>query len=139
MMLHRIEPMVLYHVTLRDRVAKIRRQGLKPHVPGKVWGIADPAMTKGKPVVWLTADPHTFHHHKHPLKACRKSDAVLLTILISWKAPKLLHYMSWFDRRKKKHWLQCQNNPAGWFVYFGRIPPSQIIFGLERRKRKAAS
>jgi hypothetical protein len=72
--------MVLYHQTPKDRVAKIRREGLKPHVPGKVWGICDPAMTGGKPVVWLTADQHTFHHAKHPDKKMRKPDAVLLTI-----------------------------------------------------------
>jgi hypothetical protein len=57
--------------------------------------------TGGKPVVWLTADQHTFHHAKHPDKKMRKPDAVLLTILINWKEPKLRHYMSWLDPRKK--------------------------------------
>jgi len=128
--------MVLYHATLKDRVAQIRRQGLKSHVPGKVHGVADPSMTRGKPVVWLTADPHTWHHAKHPRKAFRKSEAVLLTILINWSAPKLRHYMSWFDPGKKENWRQCQNNPAAWFVYFGKIPPAWIIGGLERPKRK---
>jgi hypothetical protein len=52
-------------------------------------------------VVWLTADQHTFHHAKHPDKKMRKPDAVLLTILINWKEPKLRHYMSWLDPRKK--------------------------------------
>jgi CRISPR-associated endonuclease Cas3-HD len=59
------------------------------------------AGTGGKPVVWLTADQHTFHHAKHPDKKMRKPDAVLLTILINWKEPKLRHYMSWLDPRKK--------------------------------------
>jgi hypothetical protein len=122
-----IEPMVLYHVTRKDRVAQIRREGLKPHLPGKVWGICDPVMTRGKPVVWLTADKHTWRHVKHPNKAWREPDAVLLTILINWSAPKLQHYLSWFDPRKKLPWLDCPNNTAAWFVYFGTISPKQIM------------
>jgi hypothetical protein len=121
-------PMVLYHVTHRSFVAKIRRRGLKPHVPGKVWGVSDPELTRGKPAVWLTADPTTWRHAKHPNKAFRDLDAVLLTVLINWSAPKLHHYMSWMDPRKKNSWLDCPNNPAAWFVYFGTIPPKQIIW-----------
>jgi hypothetical protein len=129
-------PMVLYHVTRKDRVAKIRREGLKPHVPGKVWGEADPSITGGKPVVWLTADPHSWRHIAHPNKAFRNPDTVLLKILINWRAPKLRHYMSWFDPQKKQNWLYCQNNPAAWFVYFGKIGPSLIVDGLERPRRR---
>src|SRR5262249_27728561 len=121
-------PMVLYHATLRSRLAQIRRKGLKPHVPGKVWGVCDPAMTRNKPVVWLTADPTTWKHARHPHKAERDPNTVLLTVLIDWSAPKLWHYMSWFDPGKKKHWLHCQNNPAAWFVYFGTISPKQIFW-----------
>jgi hypothetical protein len=76
--------MVLYHTTVRSRVPQIRRKGLKPHVPGKVWGRADPAMTRNKPVVWLTADPATWPHAKHPNKAFRDPDKVLLRIQIWW-------------------------------------------------------
>jgi hypothetical protein len=126
----------IYHVTLKDRVAKIRSQGLKPHVPGKVWGLCDPSATRGKPVVWLTADPHQWRHPNHPDKSFRQPDAVLLTIVISWNAPRLKHYLSWFDPRKKGDWFYCHNNPAAWFVYFGTIKPAQIIDGLERPKPK---
>ena len=123
-------PMVLYHATVKSRLAQIRRKGLKPHVPGKVWGKCDPAMTRNKPVVWLTADPTTWGHASHPNKAFRDRDQVLLTILINWCEPKLRHYMSWFDPRKKKnkYWLHCPNNPAAWFVYFGTISPKQIFW-----------
>jgi hypothetical protein len=130
-----VTPMVLYHQTRKDRLAKIRRQGLKPHVPGKVWGVADPTITRGKPVVWLTADRNTWRHAKHRRKSFRDPDAVLLTILIDWSAPKLQHYMSWIDPRKKVGWWDSKNNPAAWFVYFGTIRPAQIIGGLERRGR----
>jgi len=69
-------PMVLYHQTSKDRLAKIRREGLKPHRPGDVWGVCDPAvwgvcdpaMTRGKRVVWLTADRHTWNHDRHRSK-----------------------------------------------------------------------
>ena len=121
-------PMVLYHATPRSRLAQIRRKGLKPHVPGKVWGVCDPATTRNKPVVWLTANPTTWKHARHPHKAKRDPNTVLLTVLIDWSAPKLWHYMSWFDPGKKKLWLHCQNNPAAWFVYFGTISPKQIFW-----------
>ena len=71
------------------------------------------------------------------IKKRRDLDRRLLTILISWEAPKLRHYMSWFDPNKKKHWLQCQNNPAAWLVHFGKISPAQIIGGLERSSRRS--
>jgi hypothetical protein len=115
-------PMVLYHVTPRSRLAQIRRRGLKPHVPGKVWGVCNPSTTRNKPVVWLTADPTTWHHSRHPNKALRNPNQVLLTVMINWSAPKLRHYMSWFDPHKKKHWLFCKNNLAAWFVYFDTDP-----------------
>ncbi|MGB3744180.1 MAG: hypothetical protein WBD11_06565 [Xanthobacteraceae bacterium] len=136
MIFRRISPMVLYHVTVRDRVARIRREGLKPRVPGKVWGKCDPSVTRGKPVVWLTADPASWRHAKHHNKSLRNPDGVMLTILINWTAPKLKHYLSWLDPHKKEHLLDHRNNPAAWFVYFGRIYPGQIIAGLERPKRK---
>jgi hypothetical protein len=136
MIFMRIHPMVLYHVTVKDRVAKIRREGLRPHVPGKVWGVCDPSITRGKRVVWLTADRHTWHHAKHPNKSRRNPEGVLLTIMIPWNAPKLKHYMSWRDPRKKEPWTEHVNNPAAWFVHFGRVPPGMIIGGLERPKRK---
>jgi hypothetical protein len=122
-------PMVLYHQTQKDRVAKIRKQGLKPHVPGKVWGVADPSLTNGKPVVWLTADPMTWRHDRHPNKAMRDPKQVLLVVRINWSNPKLRHYMSWRDPNKKEpgaFWYEHKDNPAAWFVYFGRIKPDQI-------------
>jgi hypothetical protein len=125
-------PSVLYHSTQKSRLAQIRRQGLRPYVPGKVWGVADPAMTRGKPVIWLRADRNTWHHSKHPNKKLRNPDQILLTVLIDWSAPKLKHYMSWFDPSKKKDWfLVSKNNPAAWFVYFGKIPPAWIVGGLK--------
>jgi hypothetical protein len=128
--------MVLYHATPRSRLAQIRRKGLKPHVPGRVWGVCDAAMTRGKPVVWLTADPTTWRHAKHPNKKKRNPDQILLTVMIDWSAPKLRHYMSWFDPRKKKDWFfVCKDNPAAWFVYFGALPPGRIVGGLERHGR----
>jgi hypothetical protein len=126
--------MVLYHVTRKDRVAKIRRQGLKPHVPGKVWGVCDPAATRGTPVVWLTANPLDWKHDRHPNKAFRDPNAVMLTILIGWQT-RLHHYLTWLDPHKKSDWVS-QNNLLPWFVYFGTIKPAQIIDGLERPKRK---
>ena len=65
---------------------------------------------------------------RHPHKAKRDPNTVLLTVLIDWSAPKLWHYMSWFDPGKKKLWLHCQNNPAAWFVYFATISPKQIFW-----------
>jgi hypothetical protein len=66
----------------------------------------------------------------------RNPKTVLLTILINWKEPKLWHYMSWRDPRKKESWTEHKNNPAAWFVHFGRIPRAQIVGGLDRPKRK---
>jgi hypothetical protein len=54
-----IHPTYLYHCTLKELLPRIRREGLKPHVPGKVWGVSDPSATNGQRVVWLTADPTT--------------------------------------------------------------------------------
>jgi hypothetical protein len=128
-------PTMLYHVTRKDRVPKIRRQGLRPHVPGKVWGVCDPEATRGKPVVWLTANPHQWRHHKHRDRALRDPDCVMLTIMIDWSAPKLRHYLSWIDPRKNQQ-MAGPNNPMAWFVYFGAINPAQIVGGLERPRRK---
>ncbi len=81
MVLHtNIRPMVLYHSTRKKFLPRIRREGLKPHLPGEVWGKCDPSMTRGKPVVWLTADPTQWRHDKHPRKDWRNPDNVLLTI-----------------------------------------------------------
>jgi hypothetical protein len=120
-------PMVLYHVTPRSRLAQIRRRGLKPHVPGKVWGLCDPSTTRNKPVVWLTADPTTWKHDRHPKKAWRDPEKVLLPVIVNWGDSDLRHYMSWIDPRKKDFWNH-QNKPAAWFVYFGRISPKQIMW-----------
>jgi hypothetical protein len=123
-------PMVLYHSTPKDRLAKIRREGLKPHVPGKVWGVCDPSMTKGKRVVWLTADPHEWKHDRHPNKKWRCHDTRLLTIVISWRAKKLRHYLSWVDPDKREA-HSCQNNLAAWYVHFGKINRNMIIDDLK--------
>jgi hypothetical protein len=128
------KPMVLYHQTHRKFLSRIRREGLKPHTPGKVWGAASPKMTWGKKVVWLTADRATWRHSKHPQKDMRNPDTVLLTILIDWSAPKLKHYLSWRFPTKRCGLVDGKNNPAAWFVHFGRIPPAMIVGGLERRK-----
>jgi hypothetical protein len=63
-------PMLLYHVTPKDRVAKIRSQGLKPHVPGKVWGLCDPAATRGKPIVCLRLIRTHFGTPNTPIRRC---------------------------------------------------------------------
>jgi hypothetical protein len=60
----------------------------------------------------------------------------LLTILINWGAQKLRHYMSWFDTHKKKAGLDCPNNPAAWFVYFGTIPPKTDYLAMTRVRLK---
>jgi hypothetical protein len=36
----------LYHVTPKRLLPHIRREGLKPHVPGKLWGASDPSATE---------------------------------------------------------------------------------------------
>jgi hypothetical protein len=94
-------PMVLYHCTVKSRLPQIRRRGLKPYVLGRVWGACDPVVTRNKPVVWLTADPTTWKHDRHPKKAWRDPEKVLLPVLVNWGDPDLLHYMSWIDPRKK--------------------------------------
>ncbi len=136
MLFGNIAPMVLYHETPKDRVAKIRRQGLKPHVPGKVWGVCDPRVTRKKSVVWLTADPTTWCHNRHPNKAKPDPDRVLLTVIVNWQDPKLRHYISWRDPRKKMDWFENKNNPAAWFVYFGRIPPNAIIIPRRSKSKR---
>jgi hypothetical protein len=120
-------PTVLYHVTLKKFLPRIRREGLKPHVPGAVHGKSDPSMTGGKRVVWLTANPVQWRHDRHHLKRWRRPDAVLLTVIVSWNDKRLHHYLSWHDP-KKKYWLTSANNFMGWFVYFGTIKQDHIIF-----------
>jgi hypothetical protein len=120
-------PTVLYHVTSKQLLPRIRREGLKPHVPSRVWGICDPDMTKGKRVVWLTANPVQWRHDKHHLKSWRDPDARLLTALVSWGDERLCHYLSWRDPKKKDN-TYCSNNRLGWFVYFGTIRPELIMF-----------
>jgi hypothetical protein len=100
---------------------------LKPHVPGKVWGVCDAKETRGKPVVWLTADPLEWKHDRHPRKAWRNPDVVLLTVQIDWSSPKLKHFLSWRDPGKRLS-VFCKNNVLAWFVHFGPIKPSQIVF-----------
>ena len=102
-------------------------RGLKPHVPGKVWGVCHPDVTQGKRVVWLTANPIQFKHDKHHQKSWRDPDGRLLRVVVNWDDERLRHYVSWRDPKKKEHW-GSQNNPLGWFVYFGTIRPGQIIF-----------
>jgi hypothetical protein len=70
-----VQPMVLYHCTPKKFLPRIRREGLKPHVPGAVHGVCDPSMTWGKEVVWLTADPMQWKHAKHPRKSWRNPDS----------------------------------------------------------------
>jgi len=119
----------LYHVTLKKFLPRIRREGLKPHVPGRLWGASDPSATTGKRVVWLTADPTQWKHDKHHRKTWRDPDARLLRVVVRWDDERLLHYLSWRDPKKKEldPWT-CSNNIFGWFVYFGTIRPGQIIF-----------
>ena len=128
MMLHfaTARPMVLYHSTPKKFLPRIRREGLKPRVPGDVWGACDPAMTRGKKVVWLTADPSEWRHDRHPRKDWRDRDTALLTICIDWTSPKLKHFLSWRYPRKRQR-VFCNDNMPAWFVYFGRIKPSQIL------------
>ena len=118
---------VLYHVT-RNYLPRIRREGLKPQVPGKVFGICDPDVTKGKRVVWLTADPTEWKHDKHHRKSFRDPDASLLTVAVSWKDECLRHYLSWRDPTKTEYFNSNSNNVPAWFVYFGTIPPERIVF-----------
>jgi hypothetical protein len=128
-------PTVLYHVTRKRFLPRIRREGLKPHVPGKVCGVCDPDATKGKRVVWLTADPTQWKHDKHHRKSWRDPDEHLLPVIVSWNDERLHHYLSWrVPKRKELLPETCPNNQLGWFVYFGKIPPSQIMFP----KRRAA-
>jgi len=87
-------PTALYHVTLRKFLPSIRREGLKPHVPGKVWGLCDPDMSRGKRVVWLTADPTQWRHDKHHRKSWRNPDAHLLPVIVRWNDERLHHYLS---------------------------------------------
>jgi RNA:NAD 2'-phosphotransferase (TPT1/KptA family) len=121
------EPTVLYHVTRKKFLPRIRREGLKPHVPGKVFGYSNPNMTNGKRVVWLTADSTQWKHDKHHRKSWRDPDAAMLAVIVSWNDERLLHYLSWRDP-KKKYQLTCPNNFLGWFVYFGTIKRQYIIF-----------
>jgi hypothetical protein len=121
-------PTYLYHVTLKELLPRIRREGLKPHVPGKVWGASDPSATDGQRVVWLTADPTTWKHHKHHRKSWRDPNAVLLPVLVSWRDKRLHHYLSWRDPKRKEYFTPNPNNVPAWFVYFGTISPKSICF-----------
>jgi len=124
---YRPTPTVLYHVTRKKFLPRIRREGLKPHVPGKVFGVCDPNMTKGKRVVWLTADPTQWKHDKHHRKSWRDPDAHLLPVIVHWGDERLRHYLSWRDPKGEE--LLCgENDHIGWFVYFGTIRRRQIIF-----------
>jgi len=129
-------PTVLYHVTKKRLLPRIRREGLKPHVPGKVWGASDPSATRGKRVVWLTADPTEWRHDQHHLKSKRDPDAISLMVLVSWKDERLRHYLSWRDPKKKEHFTGNPNNVPAWFVYFGTIPPKRIEFPARKRAKK---
>jgi hypothetical protein len=121
-------PTFLYHCTRKELLPRIRREGLKPHVPGKVRGASDPSATDGKRVVWLTADPTTWKHHKHHLKSWRDPDAVLLPVQVGWNDKRLHHFMSWRDPKKQESFTSNPNNVAAWFVYFGTIKPRSILF-----------
>jgi hypothetical protein len=124
-------PMVLYHVAHKNRLAKIRREGLKPHRPGDVWGSASPEMTRGRSCVWLTADSREWRHDRHPDRKFRNPKTRLLTVAIGWDSKKLHHYLSWFDPDKHgEAFLYRQNVPA-WFVHFGKIAPEAVIDGLK--------
>jgi hypothetical protein len=135
-LLSNYHPTVLYHVTRKRFLPRIRREGLKPHVPGKVWGACDASAARGKRVVWLTADPTQWKHDKHHRKSWRDPDAKLLRVVVSWDDERLHHYLSWRAPKKKELLVEtCPNNMLGWFVYFGKIPPRQIMFpkrGAER-------
>ena len=122
-------PTVLYHVTPKRFLPRIRREGLKPHVPGKVWGVCDPSATGGKRVVWLTADPTQWKHDKHHQKSWRDPGAHLLRVVVNWDDERLHHYLSWRAPKKKELMVEtCPNNMLGWFVYFGTIRPDYIMF-----------
>jgi hypothetical protein len=128
-----IYPTALFHVTPKKFLRRIRREGLKPHIPGKVWGVTDPDVTHGKRVVWLTADPTQWKHDKHHRKSWRDPDATLLPVIVDWQDERLHHWVSWRDPQKEfRHW-SCNNNVLGWFVYFGRIRPDQIMFPRRAR------
>ena len=129
-------PTFLYHSTPKKFLPRIRREGLKPHVPGKVWGKSDPSSTRGKRVVWLTADPTQWKHDKHHRRSWRNPDNVLLSVMVSWQDERLVHYLSWSDPKKKILIETCPNNELGWFVYLGRIPPNLILFPKRRRRRR---
>jgi hypothetical protein len=133
-------PPVVYHVTLKKFLPSIRRDGLKPHVPGKVWGVCTPDTTNGKRVVWLTADPTEWRHDKHREKTWRNADARLLTVMVSWSDKRLRHYLSWKDPNKKEFLNSNQGQSVlAWFVYLGTIKPEQIIDGLESARGKVAA
>jgi len=60
----------------------------------------------------------------------------LLTVIVNWQDPKLRHYMSWRDPRKKLEWTENKNNPAAWFIYLGRVPPNAIIIPRRSKSKR---
>jgi hypothetical protein len=132
-------PPLLYHVTRKRFLPSIRREGLKPHIPGKVWGVCSPDLTNGKRVVWLTADPTEWRHDKHREKSWRDPEARLLTVMVPWTDKRLQHYLSWIDANKKHfHNSNQGQNIFAWFTYLGRIISEQIVGGLESALKAAA-
>ena len=120
--------MILYHFTRPEFLPAIREQGIVPravpHTPTVTTRATLAAafrMTQGKPVVWLTTIPDEWigvrldvrlEPNSHASSNGHHGHVALDATMREGKDP---------------------NDIEQWFVYFGTIPPTRIIAGLERK------
>lgn len=130
--------MILYHFTRPEFLPAIREQGIVPRAVPHTLDGDDPRnapaafrMTQGKPVVWLTTIPDEWIGVRLDVRLEPNS-----TRLKQW-APWARRYgMPNLDRIALDAAMREGKDPNDieqWFVYFGTIPPTRIIAGLERK------
>jgi hypothetical protein len=130
---------ILYHFTRPEFLPAIREQGIVPRAVPHTLDGDDPRnapaafrMTQGKPVVWLTIIPDKWIGVRLDVRLEPNS-----TRLKQWAPWARRHGLPDLDARVQRHALEFHHDgPAvieKWFVYFGTIPPTRIIAGLERK------
>ena len=132
--------MILYHFTKPEFLPAIREQGLVPRAfphTADNWSAAErenlaQRMTLARPVVWLTTIPDEWIGVRLDVRLQPNTSR-----LKQWAPWARRHGLPDLDARVQRHALEFHHDgPAvieKWFVYFGTIPPTRIIAGLERK------